>query len=46
MMNQFVDKEYVKNPSSGAKKSHIFQYEGLVVEVIPESDLISSLTLF
>lgn len=46
MMSYLDSKHLVKNPSSGARKTHVYQYAGLVVEVLPETDLISSLTLF
>lgn len=46
MLNSNDEKYLVKNPTTGARKSHIYQYTRLVVEVIPECDLISSLTIF
>jgi Uncharacterised protein family (UPF0183) len=46
MMDSVGGTYYVKNPSSGARKSHIYKYSRLVVEVLPECDLIASLTIF
>ena len=47
-MNSNDTRYYVKN-LSGSKsfnKTHVYVYKGLIIDVIPDSDLISSLTIF
>lgn len=47
-MNSDDTRYYVKN-LSGSKsfnKTHVYVYKGLIIDVIPDSDLISSLTIF
>lgn len=48
-MDSIDTKYYVKNlidSKSYSKKSHVYLYKCLIIDIIPESDLISSLTLF
>lgn len=44
-----VDRYFVNNPPSGGihmKKTHVYGFEGFLLEVLPETDQISAVTIF